>query len=362
MIIHIIANVWTPTRKSYTYLAHSMMPINFCNLFKKRGHTVYFYGDESSEVNADKIITIINSNEYDEVCAMSNDFRDPLYMTLCDKNPYHDIKNRLSSLGNERLQNKLISNYQKGDIIIHTLDHLDPIDGMIHVEYSMGGFIRRHNCVYITNDYLISHYDSSRVINKKAILPWYNSDEFEWCGIERREDTVLYMARCIKIKGIEFYIHLSTLFHDIKFLIAGGVQSYDPITKVFKTDTTTYDLNRYPNVSYLGTVDHKERTKLLLSVSALLQPTFYREPCGLNVIEAMLCGTPCIVPGRGGFVDTVEHGVSGYLCECDEWPMYIKQRDKLNNQVIKEYAINKFSEERAYHEFIDFFNELIEQK
>ncbi len=46
---------------------------------------------------------------------------------------------------------------------------------------------------------------------------------------------------------------------------------------------------------------------------ALVAPSRWPEPFGLVALEAMFRGVPAVVPAFGGFVETVEHGVSGLV-------------------------------------------------
>lgn len=62
-----------------------------------------------------------------------------------------------------------------------------------------------------------------------------------------------------------------------------------------------------------GKVEPEQRKKLLSTSSCLFQPMIYTEPCGQNVIEAMLSGTPVIAMNYGGFINAIKEGVTGYL-------------------------------------------------
>jgi glycosyltransferase involved in cell wall biosynthesis len=46
---------------------------------------------------------------------------------------------------------------------------------------------------------------------------------------------------------------------------------------------------------------------------ALVAPSLWPEPFGLVAVEAITRGVPAIVSASGGFAETVEEGVSGYL-------------------------------------------------
>jgi glycosyltransferase involved in cell wall biosynthesis len=68
-----------------------------------------------------------------------------------------------------------------------------------------------------------------------------------------------------------------------------------------------------PNVRFAGPVDDEELRRLYRSSRALVFPG--EEDFGIVMVEALACGTPVIALARGGAVDIVEPGVSGWLLE-----------------------------------------------
>jgi glycosyltransferase involved in cell wall biosynthesis len=55
------------------------------------------------------------------------------------------------------------------------------------------------------------------------------------------------------------------------------------------------------------------KRELYRSAACLLMPLNWDEPFGLVLTEAMACGTPVIVFGRGAAPEIVEHGETGFI-------------------------------------------------
>lgn len=72
-----------------------------------------------------------------------------------------------------------------------------------------------------------------------------------------------------------------------------------------------------PDVEFLGHVDDLTLRTLYRGARAALLPG--EEDFGISPVEAQACGRPVVALGRGGALETVEHGVSGLLVD-DESP------------------------------------------
>jgi glycosyltransferase involved in cell wall biosynthesis len=75
-------------------------------------------------------------------------------------------------------------------------------------------------------------------------------------------------------------------------------------------------VSSYPNIEFLG---YEKATDVLLeSASVYYQPS-RMESFGLAVAEAMSFGLPCVVSNCGGLPEVVANGVTGYLCDPENY-------------------------------------------
>ncbi len=70
-----------------------------------------------------------------------------------------------------------------------------------------------------------------------------------------------------------------------------------------------------PLVEYLGELGFEEKVELLSHAKCNLHPTGFREPFGLDVLEAAYCGTPTLAVERGSMPELIEEGRTGMLVE-----------------------------------------------
>jgi glycosyltransferase involved in cell wall biosynthesis len=62
----------------------------------------------------------------------------------------------------------------------------------------------------------------------------------------------------------------------------------------------------------------------------------HSEPLGLGPLEAMAHGLPVVAVGEGGVVETVEHGITGFLCRRDPIELGSRIRQLLASSELRE--------------------------
>ena len=103
------------------------------------------------------------------------------------------------------------------------------------------------------------------------------------------------------------------------------------------------------DIIYRGEVDHAAKRELLQGARALFYPINY--PAGFGeshshkMVEAMLCGTPCIAIDRGDAMrEVIDESETGYLIEHDsELGDALRLSDELDRSLVRARAIERFA-------------------
>jgi len=70
-----------------------------------------------------------------------------------------------------------------------------------------------------------------------------------------------------------------------------------------------------PGIEFIGEIGDEEKANFLGNAIASLAPIDWPEPFGLNMIEAMACGTPTIAFANGSVPEIIEDGISGIIVQ-----------------------------------------------
>lgn len=105
-------------------------------------------------------------------------------------------------------------------------------------------------------------------------------------------------------------------FAKVFLILAGG---YDPLSEInswYYTQliTRVNSKNLQSKVAFLKSPSDSLKAELLFACDCLLY-TPVKEHFGIVPLEAMTCAKPVIACNSGGPKETVEHGVTGFLCE-----------------------------------------------
>ena len=104
-------------------------------------------------------------------------------------------------------------------------------------------------------------------------------------------------------------------------------------------------------VDWRGEIGAGERDALMAGALATLMLGAWPEPFGLVAIESMATGTPVIGRRAGALVETVRHGITGYLVDdVREAVLAVSRVGALDRRPIATYARSRFSVERMVDE------------
>lgn len=348
MRIHLLALPNAQTTRAYSLDGFCSATIRFARVLQMLGHHVTLYASEENDAPCAELVTVVTKEEQE---------------TILDGVPYQYAPMTPScyslwDLANKRTIKELWRRKQPRDIIctIGGASHM-PIalahDDIPTVEYSIG-YVSSFSGYRVYESHIWRHtthgYQAQKSSNVEgggdgrffdAVIPLF-FDKAEFTLRTRKEPFVLYVGRLTERKGLAIACQAAA---------SAGV----PLKVIGHGDTKLVT----HGAEYLGALNDEQRNEWMSRASALICPTQYIEPFGSVAVEAQMCGTPVISTDFGGFVETVEHGVTGYRCNyLGEFVQAIRDVRQLDPVAIRARAERLYSLEAVAPQYQAYFDRL----
>jgi glycosyltransferase involved in cell wall biosynthesis len=345
MRFHVLAIPHTATNKEYLVCAYTQKVLDWCRMMSPKGHTIFHYGHELSDVPCTEHVTLIR-DEFLRTCYGSHDPRTELYK-------------QNKQVDREFVQRALVEvgkRIQKGDFLLcfWGWGHkpvADAFDKSVVVEPGIGTF-SSFAPFRVFESYAMMNYHYGK--ENRSCPSWYDAvipcavDPADFEYREKKGDYFLYLGRVMTNKGINIAIQVSEALG--KKLVVAGPGSLQDL-----------GYQEIPNnVEFVGPVLLEKRKELLAGARALFSPTYYNEPFGKVVIEAFLSGTPVISSDWGGFAETNLHGLTGYRCRTfEQFEWAARNIDRLDPVDCRKWAERNYSLDRVSGMHEEYYSSLL---
>jgi glycosyltransferase involved in cell wall biosynthesis len=285
---------------------------NLCKLFVGRGHEVIHLGTPGSCPPAAKLITVDDENLFTRLYAErdpNDPRRDEAPPALRAAYTAHRVEAACAAIhehGGPDHSSFVLSVWDSGaenqiaQRVAATQYFVEPSIGYLNTWAPYRAY----------NSYAWMHYDMGRKLREWEAERWY------WTVIPQlfdlslfgpivptadKSDYCMVQARMNRDKGIATAINTAK---------AIGL----PLKLCGRGDPAPWKAMWPEGVEVLGEITVQQKCDLLRHARCLLAPTYYMEPLGNIVPEALASGCPVLTTDWGGFIDTVEHGRTGFRC------------------------------------------------
>jgi len=292
----------TVSNTDYNACAYTQKVVKFSQMMMPRGHEIFHYGHEKSNLPCTEHISITDDKVLEKAYS-GHDWRRHQFK--------HSTDDYAHITFNQRGIPEILSRVRRGDFVLCWWGYgHEPIAreaeklGAIPVEPGIG-YGSGHFAEWRAYE---SHAIRAIVEGEKNPQPWYswvipnyfNVKDFEYN--ENKEDYFLYLGRIDECKGVSVVVQ-ATEKAGVKLKLAGQGSLLD------------LGYNKIPDhCEEIGYAGLETRKKLMSNARALIIATSYLEPFGGVQVESLLSGTPVIAPFYGAFAEVLEHGKTGFLC------------------------------------------------
>lgn len=209
----------------------------------------------------------------------------------------------------------------------------------------------------------ISNFQRPKGINLNFVKTIYNGidvDSFDFSNTPK--DYIAWIGRITPKKGILDAIEIAKRLN-VKLKIAAKID------KNHLPDVEFYENKVKPlidgnQISYIGEIGgYRAKSMFLKNAIALINPIQWHEPFGLNMIEAMACGTPVIAYRMGSVPEVIKDGKTGFIVKDVKGAVSAFGRvNKINRADCRDLVENKFSKNIMIDNYEEVYYKLINKK
>lgn len=347
MRFHALAIPHTITNKEFVACAYTQKVYKFCEMMIKRGHTVYHYGHQDSDVPCTEHVTVVSREKFNTLYG-GDRYRSKTFTWDINDDVYKEFElNACIEISTRK---------QYGDFILAFWGHAHkPIcdrvaSGDVIVVEPGIGYSATFAGYQIYESYALLHAKLGIENSKTAMnIPWYHTvipnyfdpNDFEFN--RNKGDYFLCLGRINKGKGVDMAIQITEKI-GAKLILAGQGGPED------------VGLTEWPaHVECVGYALSDQRKNLMKNAKGFFILSTYIEPFGGAMIEALFCGTPVISTDIGAFVENNLHGITGYRCRTFGQMVWAAQNiHRIDPQACRNWAEN-FSVERVAPMYEEYF-------
>jgi len=355
--LHLISVFHTQLNSRTTSCAFSQKVLRFSKMMHLKGYRIIEYANAGSESEADEKVVMLTQEEFDQFYPKQkpSDF----------VGSYATIGDRGWPTFNSRLIIALMERVKPGDLICHSfgrshqsLPQIFP--NVAHIEVAVGYPDLEFGCyrIFESETWRAWHWGKGDGGTGKGMSKTYSFvipnyfDLDEWPTGDGQHDNAVYMGRITPEKGMSTLVEIIRNDAGKTRFTFAGQGDFEGLVEAPLGGPK-------PNVSFVGPLTGMMRAALMRTARCSLMPTQFCEPFGGSGVEGMLCGTPLISSNFGAFVETVDHGVTGYRCNTlADWLAAIDASKRLDRTMVASISRSKYSLETCARQYDAAFRQI----
>lgn len=220
----------------------------------------------------------------------------------------------------------------------------------LSLSYPKVGLTARRDFQFVS----ISNNQRNDMPDLHYVATVYNGIDLSLYPFEKNTGTYLcFLGRISAEKGVREAIDVAQAAH-MPLKLACKIDAKD---EYYQSIQPMIDGSQ---IALVGEIGIAEKARLLAGAYALLAPIQWEEPFGLNVVEAMACGTPVLGFSRGSFPELIDHGKNGFLSNSvEEMSDQIPKVSSIDRALCRKSVEERFTKETMADEYLEVYKKIL---
>jgi len=208
-------------------------------------------------------------------------------------------------------------------------------------------------CATAVSQALATYYETEYGFPCKAVLNATDVSSFPFS--KEKGDRYLYVGRPWKEKGVLDAVMFCKELNVPLDVVAGRIPG-DQAGVALQVARECKE----PVWRYWGTVNNETKIELYKYAKALLFPVQYLEPFGLNLIEALSCGTPVVTSDVGPMKEIIKHGETGFIASTPrEFKEFMLSVHEIDPEACREDAEKRWNRTRMADDYLALYDRVL---
>ena len=170
-------------------------------------------------------------------------------------------------------------------------------------------------------------------------------------------EDLLFLGRIAPEKGPQHAIEVARRC-GMRLLLAGNLDQRD---RDFFDEVIAEQVDG-DQIVFVGEADAEEKRRLYAGARCLLLPITWDEPFGLEMPEAMACGTPVVALNRGSAPEIVTHGVTGFVVDTiEEMADAVRVVSRIDRLTCRREVERRFSRRMMARRYLEIYRRIVAQ-
>lgn len=230
------------------------------------------------------------------------------------------------------------------------------------LHHMIGTYKHKINAFVVLNTQFADIARRAGIPAQKIHIKWSSVADKSSSMVKARKNQFVFVGQLAAAKGLELLLEAWTSQNrdDTALLIIGNGPQYEQLQAHYSGEA---------NIRFMGKLEQTKAFEVIAESRFLIMPSLWYEPQGLASVEALMLGTPVIVPGHIALAAPILEGGAGLVygkSNPTELAQTLEQAQKLDVEQWRLFSararkvyLTHFAPEKSYQTLISLYESIL---